>query len=171
MLRPVAGMRWPVEAAAWRPEGLEQQGGGREGMRSEIREIMEATQRSWLSFCPSQGSFREEEGCLLTGVLTGSFCKGDTAAGRGAGPAWGYPATGALRPGLSLQGRAAWESKVQPGWGRRLARVCPGGQVAGVGKALTLPCQGQWEPEMAPEAVLVWEQHLVFGEGPAVSGG
>lgn len=38
--------------------------------------------------------------------------------------------------------------------------------VAGVGEALTLPCQGQWEPKTAPEAALVCKLHLVFEDGP-----
>lgn len=40
--------------------------------------------------------------------------------------------------------------------------------VAGVGEVLTVPCQGLWEPEMAPEAELVWKQHLVL-VGPTQS--
>lgn len=90
--------------------------------------MRQATERSWLLFCGSRGSFREEKGhapkcdlCFnkILPLFTGTLWPGEgQLPASPAGPE-------------TQQGKAAWESKVQAGWSGnhspgRLARVCPG---------------------------------------------
>lgn len=154
---------------AGRLQGLEQQAGGREGVSSEIAGVTEATEHSWPAFRPSQGSFREGEGLLLTGVLTGPFCP---KGGRGAGPAWGHPAAGALGPEPAGQG--SWGEQSAARVGQAPGQSLPCGPAGGrCGRGLNPALRGGGGAVGArngpPQAVLVWEQHLVFGEGPPQS--
>lgn len=134
---------------AGRLQGLEQQAGGREGVSSEIAGVTEATEHSWPAFRPSQGSFREGEGLLLTGVLTGPFCP---KGGRGAGPAWGHPAAGALGPEPAGQGSWGEQSAARVGQAPGQSLPCgPAGGRCGRGLNPALRGEGgQWEPETAP---------------------
>lgn len=147
-------------------------------MRSEITRIRKATESAHrehsASYGPSlrsQRCFREEEGLGPPGVLTGSFFHdGDTTAWSRVGPARGHSA-GTLRPGQGLSragplGRAKCSQGGVAKTSRAPGQRLPWAWVAGVGEALTLPYQGQWEPKTAPEAAPVCELHLVFGEGP-----